>query len=177
LVQIGAILFDDDDALAAELNVIVRPQGWKSSKGAEAQHGISTPYAEKFGVPHYDAFVMFEELVANADTIVGHNLWFDKKVIERAAYLENSSNTFAGKDMHCTMLSSVNVLKLPKQTKGKHDKDKKRVPRGFKWPNLQECSMYYLGQPFENAHDAMVDVRITAQVYFVMKEMEVNFVG
>ena len=61
IMQIGAILFDDDDKLAAEYNVIVQPTcDYKVHPEAFKAHGITLEYAKKYGVARSDAFWLFQ---------------------------------------------------------------------------------------------------------------------
>lgn len=185
LLQLGAVLYDDDNVLAAEVNVEVQPLSHYNEiheKAFEA-HGITLEHAHKYGVVHSDVFWVFQNLISVADNIVAHNMWFDRIVMERMAAIEEyDGDLFEGKNMLCTMETATPILKIPspwdtKWEKGKKGKRSKRRKRSYKWPSLQESSEYFLGHGFEDAHDAMVDIRVCADIYYKMLEMGVEVHG
>ena len=53
----------------------------------------------------------------------------------------------------CTMLSTVNYCRI----RGKY---------GFKWPKLEELHRKLFKKDFEDAHNALGDVRATANCFF-----------
>jgi len=185
LMQIGAILFDDDDKLVAEYNVVVQPEkDYVIHPKALEAHGITLEYAKKYGVARSDAFWLFQNLVSVADDVVAHNISFDKLMMRIVADSEEygGGDLFKDKNLLCTMETATPILKLPfKNAQSKYTRNKRgkavRRKRKYKWPTLQECSLYFFGKEFEDAHDAMVDVRVCVDVYFKMKEMGVEIHG
>ena len=65
------------------------------------------------------------------------------------------------KPKYCTMKMSTNYCKLPG---GK---------QGFKSPKLSELHQVMFGEGFENAHDALADVRATVRCFWKLKELKV----
>ena len=45
IVQLGAILYDDERRVVAEMNLVVRPDGWTVPAEAAAIHGFTTERA------------------------------------------------------------------------------------------------------------------------------------
>ena len=93
---------------------------------------------------------------------MGHNVAYDFNLIKwelertwpnesrRSAYL----NSFRSKT-RCTMGASTDLCKIP------HPKFK----NAFKWPKLQELHKHLFGSEFENAHDALGDIRATKKCF------------
>ena len=44
---------------------------------------------------------------------------------------------------------------------------------GYKWPNLAELHKKLFNADFEEAHNALVDVEITAKCFWKLKELEI----
>jgi DNA polymerase III epsilon subunit-like protein len=71
-----------------------------------------------------------------------------------------SPNIAEAKKRQCTMQAATDYCRLPGQY-------------GYKWPSLQELHTKLFGQPFEGAHNALVDVRACARCYFELKRLGV----
>lgn len=163
LVQLAFILTDPESRTRAEVNMIIRPDGWEIPKEASDIHGITTEMALLFGVPLRTAVSCFCHHMKIAEQLVGHNLQFDVKAIECALWQigsGNSSEAVRTKPRFCTMENTKDLIKLPAT--------KKQLAAGFgpyKSPKLTEAFKFYTGEPLEGAHDAMVDVRGCMLVY------------
>lgn len=153
IVQLGAILYGDDASVRAEINLIIKPDGWTVPPEAAAVHGITTEIAEKFGVPIQFALSVFNQLVKLADLVIAHNFDYDNPVVEGEFERLGKSSPFIGKNNFCTMKAATDVVK-------------EQGPRGFKWPKLQTTHKFLFGTEFEGAHDAMADVRACGRVFF-----------
>jgi len=104
-----------------------------------------------------------------ADTIVAHNINFDSLIMKRALWragvsAEDVAARFASCQPRCTMLTSVNIVRVPHK--------RPRHPTDFKWPKLEECSQYFFKESVVGAHDALVDVRMTIRVYDELVKMK-----
>jgi DNA polymerase III subunit epsilon len=42
--------------------------------------------------------------------------------------------------------------------------------KGYKWPKLHEAHRHCFGKEFEDAHDALADVRACAKVFFWLQQ-------
>lgn len=161
LVQLAAILFDEDNFELASINLIIQPQDWTVPDVAANIHKITTEKAHTWGVGLDNAVHMFTDLVDIADETIAHNMRFDSLIMKRAgAIVGLPDGMFECKKMSCTMLSSMNILKI-KQARG----------RDYKWPRLEECYKYFFREKLTGAHDALVDVRACARVYFELQKM------
>ena len=152
LVQLAALLLGSELETVAELNVIIKPVDFVISDEVAAIHGIKQAYAEKHGIPEKQALEMFRTFAEMSATIVAHNIKFDGIVLGRANHIHGLSYKIPVP--YCTMNSSTNICKLPGGYGG-----------GYKWPNLQEAHQILLGTGFDDAHDAMADVKACARVY------------
>jgi len=155
MVQLGAILHDANDRVVAELNLIIKPDGFTIPDEAANIHGITTDIAIRYGFPLRRAMLMFEQLCLMAETAVAHNFDYDDRIIRGEAVrldLKPVIATFASVKSFCTMKTATPLCKLPGM-------------RGFKWPTLQEAHQHFFNAPFDGAHDAMADVRACRRVY------------
>src|SRR5512137_2482859 len=70
LVQLGALLTNDDGKEIAALNLIVKPNGWTVPAEAAAVHGITTERATNEGVDLEFILPLFRMLSIKAHTLV-----------------------------------------------------------------------------------------------------------
>ncbi len=152
LVQLGAILFEGEEIIA-EMNVIVKPEGFEIPKEAEAVHGISTEYALKYGVPLRSAMSLFHQLTKIAEVVVAHNIDFDKKIIEIEDIKLGVPYCLKDKKLFCTMKATTDICQIP----GRYGE--------YKWPKLIEAYKFLFHETFEGAHDALADVRATKRTF------------
>jgi len=156
LVQLGMILCGNSSRVIKEYSAIVRPDGWIIPP--DMVHGISQEQALRDGLHLTTVLDDFVEWIENVDTLVAHNLVFDKAVLQAnflhvGRYFNTYTSTF------CTMLNTTNICKLPKK-KGS----------GFKWPKLEEAYAHFFpSKKMEKAHDALSDCRATMEIYFKLK--------
>jgi len=159
IVQLGAILYDDHTRVVAEVNLMVKPDGWTVPKEAADIHGITTERADQYGVAIKTVIMLFILLCRRAKISVAHNRAFDKLMVEIELIrlgLTKELEEFRAMEGFCTMEASTPICKLP----GNYGR--------FKWPKLQEAHQHFFGKEFDGAHNAMADVRACAAVYFAM---------
>lgn len=160
LVQLGAQLLDDDLSVRAEMNLIVRPDGWEIPAEASAVHGITTEIAKHCGFGLSEVLGYFSELSFKARDIVAHNYDFYNLIITAAQHhIGNDPEWDEGMNAFCTMQAMTPIMDLP-------------GPYGPKWPKLTEAYKHCTGKDLECAHDAMADVRGCAEVYRWLKKRE-----
>ncbi len=99
-------------------------------------------------------FVVYHE---KADLVVWHNISFDERMLKNEVSncwlkIELKSKTF------CTMLKSVDICKIP-WTRWK-----------YKRPKLDELYKHFFGEWFENAHDALFDIKATLKCFLKMEK-------
>ena len=152
IVQLAAALIDDDDGEIASLNTVIQPDGWEVPTAASDVHGITTEKAHKYGIPIMAALLVFSTFCKVADQAVAHNEAYDTPVIDFECQRMNKPCRLYDIDRFCTMKATTDILKIP-------------GPYGFKWPKLQEAHKFFFGFEFEDAHDALADVRACAKVH------------
>lgn len=157
IVQLGALLTEDDGTERSSLDFIIRPEGWKIPTEASGIHGITTEIAERCGIPLFSAMSAFCNLARNAGEVIAHNIDFDLLVCRAALHRIGKSEAFNPTVYFCTMHATTDVCQLP-------------GPYGFKWPKLTEAHFHYFGTQVEGAHDAMTDVRACKRIYFAIKQ-------
>ena len=142
-------------------NLIIYPENWDVPPAATAIHGISTNRAKTEGIPLEDALLLFTDDLNKTKTIIAHNLNFDLNVMKSVFYRKGIAfPSLDGKNRFCTMLSSMNILKIPASW-----------GNGYKWPRLDESYRFLVDEyGFEGAHDALNDVRACWKVYLKLME-------
>lgn len=160
IVQIGAVVQDSETRrVMAELNVIVTPKNPIPEEVSKI-HGITDELAEKYGVASLAAENMFGLMVQMSDVIVAHNIAFDLGIIRDAWPM--AYGLLQNKEQFCTMIRSTTIVGIRKTHGG-----------GNKFPKLIEAYAHFFnGQTFDNAHDAMADVRACRDVYFALNEVK-----
>lgn len=156
IVQIGAVLQDmDTKRVLAELNVICKPEN-PIPENVSAIHGITDDLASKYGMPNAQAESIFALMVQMADIVVAHNINFDLGIIKGVWPV--ASALLEAKEQYCTMVQSTTIVGIQKTHGG-----------GNKFPKLVEAYAFFNdGATFENAHDAMADVRACRDVFFAL---------
>lgn len=169
LVQLGALLYDlNTRKEVSSVNITVFPSSWEIPQDAALIHGTTTAKAKAIGINLDTAVNVFRDLLQTADIAVAHNIKFDRVVMERAsamvdiAFEREVDHPFAGKEMVCTMLKATPVVKV-KARRPMHAED-------YKWPKLEQCVQFFFERGIEGAHDALVDVRECANVFFELMD-------
>lgn len=160
MVQLAYLLFDKDGNKLLESDFIIKPEGYTIPKEAAAVHGITTEIALEKGKPLGQSLELFYEAVQAADTLVAHNMAFDEMIVGAELLREKKHNVIPMKTRICTMQSTVNFCKIPSKY-------------GFKWPKLTELHYKLFETDFEDAHDAFVDITITAKCFWKLKALGV----
>jgi len=159
IVQVAWILYDKNGNCLEERSYIVKPEGFRIPADASKIHGITTEIAEIDGIYLEDALIEFQDFVAQADFLVAHNMSFDEKIAGAEFLRKNMINSLISKKRICTKERSTNFCAIPS-------------PNGFndyKWPTLQELHQKLFGERFDEAHDALSDVRATAKCFWELK--------
>jgi DNA polymerase-3 subunit epsilon len=160
LVQLGAILTDDEGKEISSVNLIVRPKDFNIPDAAASIHGITTTLANEVGVPIVRVLHVFHQLASAASAFVAHNIDFDEFIL-RGEFLRAKFTTTpfeSAKDSFCTMLGMKNHCALPGQY------------GDYKWPKLEEAYRHAFNKELEDAHDAMADVRACLALHFWLQK-------
>lgn len=160
LLQLGAVLLDVVERRElAKISILTLPDLWMAiDPGAESTHGISTEVCAQYGVPSTAVYLLFNNLVRQADRIVCHNAAFDVMVMRALGSRLEKIDRLKDADIFCTMRAMTPVCKPP-------------GPYGDKWPKLAEAYAHIMdGAAFEGAHDALSDVLPTIELYYYLME-------
>lgn len=166
IVQLAASLCDDDGSEVMGFSVIV-DNGVSIPVQASNVHGITTEIADARGIEPESALHLFSHLYRLADTVVAHNIKFDKGVVEAEIARRHGQVRRLTKPLFCTMEAASPIVNLPPT--------ERMIAAGFnkpKPPKLEECIQHFFGEALDGAHDAMIDVAACRRVYFHLKSLE-----
>lgn len=181
LVEIAAILFNDDGTEIERFSTIVKPDGWTIPEEVSAIHGITTDRATAEGIPEAEAIAKFLALHRRAGLRVAHNESFDARILRigikrfgdgREDWTSMTqddkdaiADAFKAAPSFCTMREAKPVMKLPATPA------MVRTGKGHwhKPPSMQEAHQHFVGESFEGAHTALADAQACARVYFALK--------
>ena len=168
MTQLAFMLVDEYGNELKTYETLIKPDGWVIpgkqywlDKGYSEEQAIkkggffddnnmSTERCEAKGIPVFEALRQFQDHLKLAHVKVAHNIAFDNKILTKEIDLAGiTPELFRFKKGLCTMASTTNLLKLP----GKYN--------SYKWPKLEELHRYLFNEDFEDAHDALADVRAT----------------
>lgn len=167
-VQLGMKLDAPNRKEMGASNFLIRTEGWEINPRATEVTGIDNAMADTYGIDLIAGYEAFADYVDNADICVAHNARFDVTVMRRAAkvYADKLGidyvDPFGDKKIVCTMLASMNIVKAPPRRNGQ-----------WKWPRLEECVKHFFGRTMVGAHDALNDVRETANVFYELMDIGV----
>lgn len=171
VIQLAAMMTDEVGKELSSIRLIVRmPQKTDTiPEAASAVHGISTEMTQRYGVRPLAAAIMFHDMMVCSKTIVAHNLQFDVSLMKILYARLERPQWFVERAQVCTMRQAAPIVNLPPT--------ERMLAAGFnkpKAPSLAECYKYFFNETLEGAHDAMVDVRACARVFFHMKGLAEN---
>jgi DNA polymerase III epsilon subunit-like protein len=158
VVQISWLIYDDAvDKVYGETDIVVRlPPGVAMNQAATLIHGI-TEKRNKQGVSAPVAFDTFNAACDAVQCIVGHNLLFDKNVMQASALrIGIRSGLASPKGEFCTMESTKGMCAL-------------RTASGWiKYPRLEELHALLFGCVPEGLHDSLVDTRACFRCFYYL---------
>lgn len=159
IIQLAYILYEDDGTIVEEYCELIKPDGWEIPKeDFWIENGYSTEKNQAEGVHLIQALAKFLLAYERANLLVAHNISFDFNIVG-AELLRNELSASKRLPKFCTMKSTTSLCKLP-------------GPYGFKWPKLMELHKHLFGEGFDDAHDALEDVRATGRCFFELKAKE-----
>lgn len=152
--QFGAVVIDCDMA-ARKLKEVERIDQFLRPlvpipSDASRVHGIRD--ADVANAPTFADYAdRLAALFANTHVAVGHNLDFDRKVLENEFTRVGKPRAFLPSQTFDTMTAGVDLCRLPGKS-------------GYKYPTLTELYRHFFNTEFANAHHALDDVIATAKV-------------
>lgn len=171
LVQLAMLLCDDAGAEIEAHNVIIKPDGWVIPDEVARIHGITTAIALEKGIPETDAVAMFVLAQAKAGLRVAHNESFDRRIMRiamtRAGIDRPDIEAIEARASYCTCTKATPIVNLPPTAR--------MLAAGFtkaKQAKLSECIIHFFNEELDGAHDALVDVRACARVFFHLRSLQ-----
>lgn len=170
IVQLAAMLCDDDGKILETYEAIAKPDGWIIPPELEDIHGISTEHARKVGIHEKEILAKILSLIRKARIVAAYNITFDKFLVRiglrRFDLMTDTDDAWwKGMNTRCVMRPMVDICKLPFKNGG----------RGFKFPKLQEAYKHAFGREFVGAHNAIEDLKATRDLYFwQVKELKLS---
>ncbi|WP_373078658.1 exonuclease domain-containing protein [Zhongshania sp.] len=156
IVQLAAILADaESQEIKAQMDVIVRPDGWEIPPELTEIHGISQEQAMDEGIPEEEALDQFMALHEQCDMRVAHNTTFDNRIVRIALkrFRPDLVSDDEWKDRNMYFCTLVNARK---------------IMGGRNGHTLAEAYEYFTGKTLENAHNALADATACMEIYFAM---------
>lgn len=160
MVQLAWLMTDERGYELSSAEHIIRPVGFVIPPEATKIHGITTEIALSRGTGLATVLDEFEGALHEASTLFAHNMSFDERVVGSEYIRARRRNLIEGKKRICTMKSATRYCGLPGQY-------------GYKWPSLTELHMHLFGEPFEDAHHALADVRACVRCYQELKRLKI----
>lgn len=171
LVQLAAILTENDGILRGSCNLIIKPDGYTIPDEVVAFHGITTGIAQRSGVPLSVAIAVFNNLAVTLTSpdsqVIAHNKNYDLQIINYCYERGGWPSRLEGVSTYCTMDAMTRYCKLPPT-----EKMLKKGMSGYKSPRLSEAYEFAFNKPLEGAHDALYDVQACRDLYFWIKKKE-----
>lgn len=157
LIQLALTLVDLDTKrqLASYSTVVAPPWDFEIHPKAAEANGMTKEFVLDCGIDTPTAIAIFMAAYELTDIVVGHNVNFDRRIMETAAH--RSKWPDAGKltkPLVCTMMKSTKIVKA-RHADG----------RPGKWPTLVEAYRFFTGRNLDGAHDALVDLGATQEVF------------
>ena len=171
IVQISWIISNIRGQIISKQNHIVKPEGFSIPSQVSQIHGITTERALEEGEPPNIILDHFLRDLQNVSYVVGHNISFDKNVVEAELYriggekhldeivIDEYVDMLETKPTICTMLSSTNYCRIP------------RYDNGYKWPKLSELYYKLFNKELVDAHDSSVDIQATFDCFWKLIEL------
>ena len=157
MVQFAWILTDEAGNELASGNRIIRPEGFFIPPDVVRIHGITHDIAMEQGIDLADAVQEALPHIEEAQTLVAHNISFDEKILGAEFIRLELPLPYRSKTRRCTMKESTRFCAIP----GRMGE--------FKYPNLMELYRKLFNKSFQNAHDALADVRACKAAFFELK--------
>ena len=151
LVQIAWLQCDNSGKILSTSDYIIKPGGFIIPEYAVKIHGISNEMAKNEGV------ALNTTAISRSSFLIAHNMAFDEKVVGAEFLREKIDSRLFTIPKICTMERSTDHCKIP----GSY---------GYKWPSLSELYFKLFDKDFEEAHDAVVDVKACAECFFRLKK-------
>ncbi len=146
IIQISWILYDTElNCIIQEYDNYIKLNHISIPPETTAINGITNEILQENGIPIQDALNNFIFALDNCSLIIGHNVNFDKKMIEVEFERNNMQIKLDDKKFFCTMRNAGKI--------------------NGKIPKLSELHQKLFGFIPDNLHNSKIDVEITLKCY------------
>lgn len=152
IVEMAWVVLSEDGGVISKGEYLLK-QKYKIPAAATKIHGITNKDCEENGHEAAEVFQKFASDISGCLRLVGHNIMFDKRIIEANCLREEIKKPFKGMTNYDTMKMGKSYLGLDG------------------WPKLGELYEEITERPASeyDSHRAAGDVAMTAQIFFVLK--------
>lgn len=166
IMQLAFSLYDPERRPVFEMSTLVAlPDGVEPHPKAFEVHGISGDMTRAVGIKKEAAMHLLGMAVSRANVIVAHNASYDIGLVGYEVERTGALHPLRERHITCTCDLATPVLNLPPTAK--------MVAAGFSKPKrakLEECWKFFFNEELSGAHDALVDTRGCARVYFELRD-------
>lgn len=157
IVQIAFISYDIEGNELESGEHLIKPENFIIPSNSTAIHGITNEKALDEGQPLDIVLNKIHQHIKDSECVVAHNINFDSKVLGAEFIRNEMTNIIEEKKKICTMQETIEFCSI-------------KNAYGNKWPKLSELHFKLFADNFENAHDAMSDIRATAKCFWELKK-------
>lgn len=172
-VQFSWMIYDNKLKKIEKIcNYIIKlPDGEIIPNSSIKIHGVTNERMMKEGKDIKEILKEFNSDLLMCDTIVAHNLDFDKRIIQVECIRNKINDNLEKNELreYCTLQNSINVCKIVVSG---------RYGPYYKWPKLIELHEHLYGTVPNNLHNSLVDIyvcfRCFHQLYYEKDIMDNN---
>ena len=163
VVQLSYVVFDTEQQHIVEcVNDLIRLK-MPIPPESTLIHGITDEQSQRNGIPMPVALAKFMSMLDTVETIVGHNLQFDKRMLQVEAIRHNFPVPFGLRwNEYCTMQKSRDVCQIVMEHKSTQT-------LYYKLPSLAELHDFCFQTVPPNLHNALVDVLTCLRCYLYLQ--------
>lgn len=160
IVSVAWAVYEKDGTHVYSRYSIIKPNGWLIPTESTKIHGITLQFAEENGRPLETVLKELESDLKTVDTVVAHNMEFDKNVIFNAYKWRLKLDPFhIWPDQEiCTMMNGELELKIPNTYAPSH--------KLYKSPSLTELYVATFNKEPTGQHNSQKDVEILCEIYW-----------
>lgn len=125
------------------------------------------------GIPEHQAVALWLVAMARASLSVAHNHPFEKRLMRiamaRAGYQKDLADFLGSRPSFCTATKSRAIVQAPPTDKMLAAGQKHAKP-----PKLSECMKHFFNEEIVGAHDALVDSKCCARIFWHLRGLGVT---
>ena len=168
IMQLAATLYDSERRPIQEFSTLIRiPEGIEPNPFAFNVHGITSTACNLFGLEKRTGLALLRHMAERADLCIAHNAQFDMQLLKFESLRCDTFHPILDSKVFCTCDAATPILNLPPTAK--------MQAVGMTSPKkakLEECYRTFFNEELSGAHDALVDTRGCARVFFHMLDQK-----